>query len=40
MLNGASPLSDQIASLHESKKVITDDPHEGKLACVVLAEIS
>nr|GLL16967.1 hypothetical protein Saspl_047305 [Ipomoea trifida] len=37
MLEGASPLSDRSASSRKSKEVITDEPHAGKLARVVLA---
>ncbi|KAL6491689.1 NADH dehydrogenase subunit 2 [Orobanche gracilis] len=37
MLEGASPLSDRSASSRKSEEVITDEPHAGKLARVVLA---
>ncbi|KAL6509956.1 NADH dehydrogenase subunit 2 [Orobanche minor] len=37
MLEGASPLSDRSASSPKSEEVITDEPHAGKLARVVLA---
>ncbi|GJS64995.1 hypothetical protein Tco_0679559 [Tanacetum coccineum] len=40
MLEGASPLSDQSASSRKSEEVITDEPHAGKLAHVVLAGLS
>ncbi|KAL8128861.1 hypothetical protein V2J09_018016 [Rumex salicifolius] len=36
MLEGASSLSDQSASSRKFKEVITDEPHVGKLARVVL----
>nr|GMC97750.1 orf127d [Ipomoea batatas] len=39
MLEGASPLSDRSASSRKSKEVITDEPHAGKLARVVLARL-
>ncbi|KAL0299984.1 UNVERIFIED_CONTAM: NADH-ubiquinone oxidoreductase chain 2 [Sesamum calycinum] len=40
MLEGASPLSDRSASSRKSEEVITDEPHAGKLARVVLAGLS
>lgn len=42
MLEGASPLSDRSASAssRKSEEVITDEPHAGKLARVVLAGLS
>lgn len=40
MLKGASPLSDRSASSRKSEEVITDEPHAGKLARVVLAGLS
>ena len=40
MLEGASPLSDRSASSRKSEEVITDEPHAGKLARVVLAGVS
>ena len=40
MLEGASPLSDRSASSRKSEEVITDEPHAGKLARVVLARLS
>ncbi|KAL8102162.1 hypothetical protein AgCh_026888 [Apium graveolens] len=40
MLEGASPNSDRSASSRKSEEVITDEPHVGKLAHVVLAGLS
>ncbi|KAL2224825.1 UNVERIFIED_CONTAM: hypothetical protein Sindi_2936300 [Sesamum indicum] len=40
MLEEASPLSDRSASSRKSEEVITDEPHAGKLARVVLAGLS
>ncbi|CAI9775878.1 unnamed protein product [Fraxinus pennsylvanica] len=40
MLEGASPLSDRSDSSRKSEEVITDEPHAGKLARVVLAGLS
>ena len=40
ILEGASPLSDRSASSRKSEEVITDEPHAGKLARVVLAGLS
>ncbi|GKB80339.1 hypothetical protein Tco_0947234 [Tanacetum coccineum] len=40
MLEGESPLSDWSASSRKSEEVITDEPHAGKLARVVLAGLS
>lgn len=40
MLEGTSPLSDWSASSRKSEEVLTDEPHAGKLARVVLAGLS
>jgi len=37
---GFFPLSDRSASSRKSEEVITDEPHAGKLARVVLAGLS
>ena len=38
--HGGIPLSDRSASSRKSEEVITDEPHAGKLARVVLAGLS
>ena len=40
MLEGASPLNDRFASSRKFEEVITNEPHVGKLAHVVLAILS